>query len=179
MLVGSCSPLVVRSRGAVARLTAIAALATMGACIFPSFDGFQGNEPREAGTDDEGGDAARDGARGEASVGDAQTYACDNVGLRCKKDLEFCCGQLLAESICKTPPIGLIDCSEVLTCGDRADCSGSDVCCFDTISKQGRCMASCTAVEQRVVCDIAKTPTSCPSPQTCTGLWEQTVPFCQ
>lgn len=150
----------------------------MGACIFPSFDGFQGNEQRrEAGTDDEDGDAARDGSRSEASIG--ETYACDNVGLRCKKGLEFCCGQLLAESICKTPPIGLIDCSEVLTCGDRTDCIGSDVCCFDTISKQGRCTPTCTAVEQRVVCDIKKTPTSCPAPQSCTGLWEQTVPFCQ
>lgn len=172
------SPLVTRARV----LGCLVVIATAGsACIFPSFEGFQGAPP------DGGSDAASDGGGKEAGTnqdadagGDgAATFACDTNGLRCLSGLQFCCGQLLADSICKAPPLGPIDCSEVLTCGDEVDCLGGDVCCYDKTTSQGTCAKDCTGPNKLVVCDPKKTPTSCRSGRTCTGVLEDTVPFCQ
>ena len=159
---------------AVGCLAAAAVLATTGACIYPSFDGLQGGTPREAGADDDGA------AKSDASTRpDARTFACDSNGLRCELDFEVCCGQYLNDSICKKPPVGVIECSELLKCGDLLDCTGGEVCCFDLTTKRGVCEKTCAGVDRLVVCDSKKSPTSCPGTQSCAGLWENTVPFCK
>jgi hypothetical protein len=117
-------------------------------------------------------DAGGDGAPA------AKTFYCEQSARRCAVGTEICC------TAWKNVPYGpvTVDCTSpsnssgctagFFRCGDSSDCPTTQYCCFDnslilTTNEVGKCSAS--ACSDAILCDPAKSPTTCPSGKSCTG----------